>query len=69
MSSEQKDVDTRLQFYEISQCEYTIESFIEAYQNELPQLVMIKKGYLGDTGSNSLDTGQVKSLSLSQCSK
>ena len=56
-----------LSFDETTQREYSISSFIETYQNELPQLVMIKKGYLGDTDSNSLDTGQVKSLSLSLC--
>jgi hypothetical protein len=54
-----------LTFYETTQCEYSIASFIETYQNELPRLVMIKKGYLGDTDSNSLDTDQVISLSLS----
>ena len=54
-----------LTFYETTQCEYSIGSFIETYQNELPRLIMIKKGYMGDTDSNSLDTDQVISLSLS----
>ena len=52
-----------LSSYETTQREYSIASFIETYQNELPQLAMIKKGYLGDTDSNSLDTGKVKSFS------
>ena len=48
-----------LSFYEITQREHSITTFIETYQNELPLLVTIKKGSLGETDSNSLDTDQV----------
>ena len=54
-----------LSLYDTTQCEYSIASFIETYQKELPRLVMIKKGYLRDTDGNSLDTDQVISLYLS----
>jgi hypothetical protein len=30
-----------LSFYETTQCEYSIASFIETYQNELPRLVIL----------------------------
>jgi hypothetical protein len=54
-----------LSYYEIAQREHSIPSFIETYKNELPLLVIIKKGSLEETDSNSLDTDQVISLSLS----
>ena len=47
-------------FYEASHNEYSIGKFIEHYQNAMPQLVMIRRGYMGDTRSNTLDTQQVK---------
>ena len=48
-----------LSYYEIAQREHSIPSFIETYKNELPLLVIIKKGSLEETDSNSLDTDQV----------
>ena len=51
-------------FYEASHNEYSIGKFIEHYQNAMPQLIMIRHGYMGDTGSNTLDTQQVKYIFL-----
>ncbi|CAC5422433.1 unnamed protein product [Mytilus coruscus] len=46
-------------FYETTCHEYSVGSFIDRYQNEMPQLVMVKHGYQGETGNDTLDTGQV----------
>lgn len=46
-------------FYETTCHEYSVGSFIDKYQNEMPQLVMVKHGYQGETGNDTLDTGQV----------
>ena len=39
--------------------EHSIGTFIEQYQNAMPQLVMVRRGYCGETGSDTLGTGQV----------
>ena len=39
--------------------EYSIGTFIEQYQNAMPQLVMVRRGYCGETCSDTLGTGQV----------
>ncbi|CAG2202857.1 unnamed protein product [Mytilus edulis] len=46
-------------FYETTCHEYSVGSFIDKYQNDMPQLVMVKHGYQGETGNDTLDTGQV----------
>jgi len=39
--------------------ELSIVTFIEQYQNAMPQLVMVRRGYCGEAGSDTLGTGQV----------
>ena len=39
--------------------ELGIEKLIEQYQNSLPQLVMVKRGYCGETDSDTIGMGQV----------
>jgi hypothetical protein len=41
-------------FYEASDNEYSIGKFIEHYQNAMPQLVMIRRGYCVHKGNNKI---------------
>ena len=39
--------------------ELCIVKLIEQYQNAMPQLVMVKRGYCGETDSDTIGMGQV----------
>ena len=39
--------------------EYSAKSFYEHYKDNLPQMVMVTQGYLGEVGFETFDRGQV----------
>ena len=39
--------------------ELGIEKLIKQYQNVMPQLVMVRRGYCGETDSDTIGMGQV----------
>ena len=49
--------------------EYSVVTFIEQYQNAMPQLVMVRRGYCGETGSDTLCTGQVSYIYIDMSQK
>ena len=49
--------------------EYSVVTFIEQYQNAMPQLVMVRRGYCGETGSETLCTGQVSYIYIDMSQK
>jgi hypothetical protein len=49
--------------------EYSIVTFIGHYQNAMPQLVMVRRGYCGETGTDTLDSGQVSYIYIDMSQK
>ena len=49
--------------------EYSVVTFIEQYQNAMPQLVMVRRGFCGETGSDTLCTGQVSYIYIDMSQK
>ena len=39
--------------------EYSAKSFYEHYKDNLPEMVMVTQGYLGEDGFETFDRGQV----------
>jgi hypothetical protein len=45
--------------FETYTAEYSANSFYEHYKDNLPQMVMVTQGYLGEDGFETFDRGQV----------